>query len=719
MQADPVSTPLAASSVSHDGTLPPGFLKSHSSVHPFAGPLLRRHTLLSAASAAVLSLLLVGCEVSPGPSRPSDDADTPPELRATLSDQIYTVGVALTVTLPSATGGNGALSYSLEPTLPWLTFEAETLTLSGTPTMAGTYGMTYRVVDADENLAETDAATLVFDITTLATKEITTTYSGSGDQVLFLNPSGDRVDNAPVILLLGNTSANVYLISTNATVEALTPRIERLDVSKASSAPAAGVEHRSLSASDITLGGDTRHRAQHGFTHDSSSRESNYSLQSRPAVSVGERFTFHNVTSDPTEEYDIVGTVNNEAHYLVAIPSTARKVVTDGTMTFAIWVADRDWGTCSRCVRQEMIDAAADRFLRPGSGNDIHDWVTAIFGAPWGPHDSSHLIPPEYADEVHLLVATTESNYNPMHNHRREGSGFRFSNERLMFTMHPGLLVSADGSTWEVTDSGPSFFIGSALAHEYQHAIHFYQKYVRHHGGLIRHPAQYQWIQEMTSMVVEDLIAEKVMLGDGPRDVVYDDPSAGPTPNQSNDMLALIPLYNSNNDWQASTWNGSRTSYAINYALGAYLARTYGVALFRDMVQNDRSGVHAIEAALRAQGHSTSFGEVLQNWAVANVLSDNTAAPHPYRYNSGTWFTSEAGGEAFRLGSINLFNYRYYGESGYTLNGPRFYSLSEFSRKGTQPRHSNRYLALGDVTGAVRLRVTSEPGNRITVVVKE
>ena len=48
--------------------------------------------------------------------------------------------------------------------------------------------------------------------------------------------------------------------------------------------------------------------------------------------------------------------------------------------------------------------------------------------------------------------------------------------------------------------------------------------------------------------------------------------------------------------------------------------------------------------------------EVLVNWAMANLLSDDTGAP--YRYNSGTWSTSQAGSMTYRLGSINLYHYR-------------------------------------------------------------
>jgi hypothetical protein len=37
----------------------------------------------------------------------------------------------------------------------------------------------------------------------------------------------------------------------------------------------------------------------------------------------------------------------------------------------------------------------------------------------------------------------------------------------------------------------------------------------------------------------------------------------------------------------------------------------------------------------------------------------------------------------------------------------------------TQPPHSNMYTTLGRNSGTIRLRVSAEPDNRITVVVKE
>ena len=65
-------------------------------------------------------------------------------------DQSYTVGTAISaLTLPEANGGDGTLTYSLTPAVPGLAFNATTRRLTGMPTAAGTYDMTYRVRDTD------------------------------------------------------------------------------------------------------------------------------------------------------------------------------------------------------------------------------------------------------------------------------------------------------------------------------------------------------------------------------------------------------------------------------------------------------------------------------------------------------------------------------------------------------------------------------------------
>ena len=103
----------------------------------------------------------------------SGEVDRFPSFRAAVSpgNQTYTVGTGIdALTLPEASGGNGTLAYSLSPNVPGLTFSATARQLTGTPSTAGTYAMTYTVTDEDG-----DTDTLSFTITV----DTDTTQTGS------------------------------------------------------------------------------------------------------------------------------------------------------------------------------------------------------------------------------------------------------------------------------------------------------------------------------------------------------------------------------------------------------------------------------------------------------------------------------------------------------------------------------------------------------------
>ena len=670
----------------------------------------------------LVPLILLGCT----PTSPVG----PLRFQGNVEDQIYETGWPITpFILPPASGSTGPLSYTLGPPIPGLSFDAQERTLRGTPTKAGTHHMTYTVSDSRKRA---DHAFFRITIEEDSPGGLTSKYRGRGDQVFVLNSEGEELDEALYTLDLGDATAGVYVIATNTAGHEVDPTIEREDLGDgAAKGPAAKqsgrvAEPRSEASARVAERKwitEFNNSPPLSRKRSSSGLRASAGTQARRGVAEGDRYDFR--------DWD-------DNQNLVSIPATARRVVTDGETTVALWVADREWGPdcggVGPCVTREMVDALAERFLRPGGGNDIHDWVTAIYGEPWGPHSYENMIPPEAAGEIHILLFDIQGDGAPepgecrivgfywgLHNLLRspEVPFTRISAERLIFFMDSVFMALPEGPTWEVTDRRPSIVI-STLAHEYQHMIHFYQKPV------LRDAGSETWLNEMASEVGEDLIADKLQVN-GPRGVAYDDPTAGRPGNER----GRLPYYNLFNDIQVTAWGGKIANYAVNYALGAYLARTYGGAeLFSEIVQSGNAGVNAIEAALAAGDHKVTFGEVLADWGVATLLSDRTVVPSRYRYNAGTWSMSHAGGEEYRLGSIDLYNYRYEPPEQVSdcvgpdlanrpvQEGPYLHSLESFNER-SQPPHSNMIATLGHNSGQVRLRVTAVGANRITVVVKE
>ena len=131
------------------------------------------------------------------------EADVAPSFAAgeSILNQAWTVGTAVNLTLPAATGGNGTLSYTLTPDLPaGVTLDASTRTLSGAPTaVANATTYTWRAADGDSNAANSDTAALTFTVT--VTKPALASPSNLRLSVASLGPDGftiywNRVPNA-------------------------------------------------------------------------------------------------------------------------------------------------------------------------------------------------------------------------------------------------------------------------------------------------------------------------------------------------------------------------------------------------------------------------------------------------------------------------------------------------------------------------------------------
>lgn len=538
--------------------------------------------------------------------------------------------------------------------------------------------------------------------------EATYNTSAGGNQVFFVNMDEISENSFTYILELPEAPNDlaVYLISTNTSATNLTYPEIQLETPALSAAPNAQFR------GSHTYPTDTQ------FTHNRNAitvfnnnpppllpkttiKNSSIPAPNQSSATVGDTFIF--------KDYESWGSYD--------IPATARNVVVDNAVptSATIWVADDSWadGSCEKsyCITQSMVDAVASNFLKTGAENDIYDWVKSVFGNPWGEHTFDNLIDPS-TNDIHILLFDISADNSTSggiigffwakDNYLQDPSDtyIATSNERLMFYLDSVLLSTPDlDGSWAIDDFWPSAIIGT-LAHEFQHMIHFYEKSVTDDA------ISETWLNEMCSEIAEDIVANKVNIY-GPRGVSYNDGSAG----SSGNTRGRLPLYNLFNYIQVTSWNSYLSNYSINYALGAYLSRTYGPSLFTDIVQNGDSGTSAIETAI---GNNTTFGEVLYNWAIANVLSDDLNTQSLYRYNSGDWISEIVSDITYNLGSINLFNYQYGSQE-----GPYFHNVDELDGISQQPPHSNLYAYLGRYSGRIEGQISYTDGTQIILIAKD
>ncbi len=392
-----------------------------------------------------------------------------------------------------------------------------------------------------------------------------------------------------------------------------------------------------------------------------------------------------------------------------------------GERTLNIWVADNCWetgGDRSHLITGNMVDALGESFLAEGSFNDIYDWTTAIIGAEWGTTPFSELIP--HNQEITILLSDIEDDDSSnggivgyfWAGNNVKPSELAGSNGRVMFVVDAVMYANPSdngGSVdpddqWSTDDYWPTV-VFSTLAHEFQHMIHFYQKNIVFGAP----DTTDTWINEMCSMLVEDFLADKIDVA-GPRGVDPQIADSGGSGN-TNGRLPGFNAYLDRSLFVDGAQQFELEDYSISYAFGAWLARNHGgVELLGQLVRSPHVDPAAIESAVMHVGDRVSFDDLLQQWAIAVTLSDRTDAPTPFVYNNGGWFRSTIDGHEYRLGSINLFDYK---------PMPSFAaSTAQLSYTSIEAGSSAYLLATSNKTGTKTWEIEVPETVRLSVVTK-
>lgn len=427
---------------------------------------------------------------------------------------------------------------------------------------------------------------------------------------------------------------------------------------------------------------------------------------------------------EPDSRDSAVGaaTVGTSAAFNTAsgtVVATAKATATTGDWDLTVWLDSDDRSG----VTQAMVDTLTAQFMQAGDDNDIFDWVTGVYGVPWGPHSDSPLIDSDQLidrdrRDIHILLydidddqlplfssSRTVGYFWPKDNYRQgtlvtDGEGNTFtSNGRLMFYMDSYLLARRDGAAWDIDDFWPAEVV-STLAHELQHMVHYYQRVVT------RGTESDTWLNEMASLIAEDVVSEPVGVR-GPRGV---DPSLEGRAGGSGNPYGRLPEWATEPPVRLDAWSDQQPlpHYAAAYSFGAALVRRYGVGVMTELIAANGETGDAVENAVAATGGGVvSFSSLVSDWAVAMLLSNDTAAPREYRLNRDGWLESSVGGASYFLGSINAHNY---GE------GLRIVPYSDELSENIPPTSSIYVRMAHDVSGTYSDQLALPAGVQVRVI---
>ena len=376
--------------------------------------------------------------------------------------------------------------------------------------------------------------------------------------------------------------------------------------------------------------------------------------------------------------------------------ATVKKIVKNvstryGRKNLVVWIANDDFDDGSfyseGTISQEMIDDLANIFLTPGDDNDIYDWDTNIFGPEWG-DDARDYDKNVISNEntIHILIYDMKIDnmagfFFAKDNYLR--SKEPYSNEKIMFYVNARMYGKGD------EDSKKETF--TTLAHEFQHMINFYQRWLKKD---ILDPT---WFNEMLSETTEDLLSTKIRYK-GPRNVDPDDGSAGPAGNRG----GRFPYFNQYNYYPVTAWFGDIDDYGRVSAFGTFLVRNYGGAEFlHKLFYSNKTGKEALVNTTKEK----DFNTILNKWGAGVMLSDKiNLKPKMPQYNFGDFKETTLNNITYKMGSINFFNY---------IPNPTYKTNIRAYKD------ANIYTKIGNnLKGDVYISVKMDRGGDITIIAK-
>lgn len=306
--------------------------------------------------------------------------------------------------------------------------------------------------------------------------------------------------------------------------------------------------------------------------------------------------------------FNVVVTANNLSTF-PETSATASAIVIDqnikvGEKTLNIWL-DKRYSDNTEAIK------LGEQFFNGSNSSDIYHWITNVFGEEWGQTEYSNLV--GKTDTIDILLTDLNESYTvgsyvmgyfDLRDTYTTGS-YSKSNEKNMFYIDVRLLTGNFTST-EAEKKEMKQDIYSTLAHEFVHMINWYQK------DILKKTTTESWLNEMLAMIGEDLVDNKITVGD----------TTGIT--GSKGRLADFNYAYNNYDINDKDGSYSIGDYAIDATYGLYLTRAYAydnLNFLKDIMHNNKPGTEAIDYALMQKGVSKNFIGTVKDFGKAVILS--------------------------------------------------------------------------------------------------
>jgi hypothetical protein len=441
-----------------------------------------------------------------------------------------------------------------------------------------------------------------------------TAYAGSGTGIWQATNPGSAAKEIP-ISISGLTGQDVQLILTNESTAAVPlpsgsiPNFSATDLFTASASQVENPTKASIA--------EFNRAGWHQAVLDTQGR-------ARSLITAPQASTVHVVgDAQPFRHTD----TTNRATTLI------KQVVASDGRQVNFWVETSEYATPK--ITDAILDTLAAKLTQ---ADGVYDSLLSVGGPLWGANSYVYLIDNTNRPlDIVLLNFDNNSNaygtvgyFYGLNNFLK--SAIPESNESLSIYLDTETLYR-DGNTG--LESGIL-----TLAHELMHMSNFYRRGI----SMSFSHAFDTWLDEMTAMAMEDLVASQLTTVNPIRDLRLPQYLGG-------NGLGYSSFHCSLTTW--TPYSGTCDSYSVSGSFGGFLVRQLGLGFFKNVLtQAQPDSLNALDAAIKVAAPTSSLAQQFRRFTVsaAGVLPA-ASAPTGYGFPA----RSESG---FSVPAINAFAFK-------------------------------------------------------------